>query len=150
MLAAIGNSQHQYRQVIEDRQKFVPVQPMGQAFAHGFGLGSMVLGQVEVAQQAEQGVFDMLGDGTVGWLWRVGQGVQHLAIHRVRVNLRQLILQHRRQRQAADRRRLRRLWQGLGRRNHCKRRFRRRGENDFGGLARLQCFQDRGRHLNGQ
>lgn len=44
MLATVGNRQHQHRQVIEDRQQFVPVQAVGQALAHGFGLGPVALG----------------------------------------------------------------------------------------------------------
>lgn len=50
VLAAVGDRQHQHRQVIEDRQQFVPVQSVGQALTHGFGLGPMALGQREVFQ----------------------------------------------------------------------------------------------------
>jgi hypothetical protein len=76
MLAAVGDGQHQHRQVIEDRQQFVPVQTMGQTLAHGFGLGPMALRQRQVFEQTEQGTFDVLGHGAVGRLRRIGQRIQ--------------------------------------------------------------------------
>ncbi|MCY1186458.1 hypothetical protein D9M73_273350 [compost metagenome] len=52
VLATVRDCQHQSRQIVEDRQQFVPVQTVFQSFPHGFGLRAMTLGQRQVIEQA--------------------------------------------------------------------------------------------------
>ena len=83
MLATVGDRQHQHRQVIEDRQQFVPVQPVFQALAHGFGLRSMAFGQRQVVQQPQQRAFYVLGHRAIGGFGRIRQRIEQLRFARL-------------------------------------------------------------------
>ncbi len=75
MLTAVSDGQHEHSQVIQYRDQLIPVQAAGDPFTHLEGLCLVSLRQAEVIEQADQGVFDVLGDLTVGRLYRVGQGI---------------------------------------------------------------------------
>ncbi|MNH14952.1 hypothetical protein D3C79_745540 [compost metagenome] len=75
MLAAVGDRQHEHRQVIQHRDQLIPVQPARHPLTHFQGLGLVPFGQAEVIEQTDQGLLDVRGNLAVRRLHCVGQGI---------------------------------------------------------------------------
>ena len=106
VLTAVGNRQHQRRQIVEDRDQFVPVQAMFEPLAHGFGLWAMSFGQGQVVEQADQRVFDVFGHGAVGRLRGIRQGEEDVVLGLLRIDRRQCLSDGRGQGQGVEEQRL--------------------------------------------
>ncbi|MCY1404117.1 hypothetical protein D9M71_193170 [compost metagenome] len=113
-LAAGAQGQHQYRQVVQHRHQFVPVQAALDARTQRLRLGLVRGWQAHLVEQAQQARLDMRRHGAVGRLRHGWQCVAAFAPARQLDDLRRGLEQTGRQRQGIQqRRRLFRVLAGL-------------------------------------
>ena len=77
-LTAVGNGQHQHRQVIQHRHQLIPVQATLHALTQRLALGLMALRQLQLIEQPHQTIADMRSNRAItrlGYLWQGVGGI---------------------------------------------------------------------------